>query len=261
VSSTEPDLRARIRQAIRNEAETHSCLYQEGIDVDEMTARVMAVIGGEQPPPVVVTINPEITTLTAKLLTHWAPACPSGRHVAHPGYDCDEQDALAEAWGKTWGKWLAAGKKAQHRGTVSPALRGPNYPAPAPDPAPLRAIAEQALAEGSALPGVRPYSEVKVTTGRAPDALAPDPGPFTTEGLYDQLMAVFGVPLPPPALAPKGSCPCGGGDFDGESIHAPECPIHPVRLKWAAEAATALLPEEARAAGLHFEYDTTEPTS
>lgn len=55
---------------------------------------------------------------------------------------------------------------------------------------------------------------------------------------------------------PANACPCGGGDFDGERIHALGCPVHPARLHAIEAAATAALPPEARDAGLRFEYAT-----
>lgn len=72
--------------------------------------------------------------------------------------------------------------------------------------------------------------------------------------LYDQMITMFGGPLPPYVPPPRDACPCGGT----QTIHAPDCPIHPMRLRWAAQQATAQLPQELRDAGMHFEYDTTE---
>lgn len=76
--------------------------------------------------------------------------------------------------------------------------------------------------------------------------------------IYEELMRLFGSPLPPYAPPPKGSCPCGGADVDGEQIHAPDCPVYPMRLRAIEDRLTALLPDEARAAGLHLTYAATE---
>lgn len=138
---------------------------------------------------------------------------------------------------------------------VPAALRGPNCPRPEEDPAPLRKLAEQALAEGSPLPRVRPFAEIMADVDRAcSDGLVPDPEPPTPVGLYETVMRMFGGPLPqdrPPL------CPCGAQRFAGKIVHASDCPIHPVRLRAVEAAVTATLPPEARATGLHFAYDTT----
>lgn len=47
-------------------------------------------------------------------------------------------------------------------------------------------------------------------------------------------------------------CACGG-----TTDHAPNCPVHPDRLRTVAAAATALLPAEVRLAGIHFAFATT----
>lgn len=86
---------------------------------------------------------------------------------------------------------------------------------------------------------------------------APPPGLVAVAAFYDQLAALIPAELPwPPPDSAMDACPCGGTT----SQHAPDCPIHPVRLRAAAAAADALLPPEARAAGLHFEWadDVTE---
>ncbi|SEO83277.1 hypothetical protein [Actinacidiphila rubida] len=86
------------------------------------------------------------------------------------------------------------------------------------DPAPLRAVAAQALGE------------------------QPDAQPFNIRS------------WPAPKVTP---CPCGGAVIDGEPIHAPDCPVHPVRLHVIEAAATAALPAELRAGGIHFAFEPT----
>jgi hypothetical protein len=87
-----------------------------------------------------------------------------------------------------------------------------------------------------------------------PGYLLPKPPP-EAEGLYEQIKAMFGVPLPPYQEQPANRCPCGGGDIGGERIHDPHCPMHPERLRAVQAHLDAQLPEQARAAGIHFEFE------
>lgn len=95
------------------------------------------------------TTREEARTLTAKKLFSWVPACESGRHVAHPGETCEEYEAYCEAASATWenafGAILAA--RLTPMSQVPATLRGPRYPKPQADSAPLREVAAQALAQ------------------------------------------------------------------------------------------------------------------
>lgn len=51
----------------------------------------------------------------------------------------------------------------------------------------------------------------------------------------------------------QGSCACGGTT----ALHAPDCPVHPMRLRAVERQATQALPQELRDAGLYFAYHTT----
>jgi hypothetical protein len=124
---------------------------------------------------------------------------------------------------------------------VPAALRGPNRPRPEEDPSPLRKLAEQALAEGGPLPGVRPFAEVMANTDRVPDVLLPTHGRPSADGLYEQVMATFGGPLPqdrPPL------CPCGAQRLAGRVVHNAGCwwMNDPAPLRAIAEGGS--LPDE-----------------
>jgi hypothetical protein len=88
--------------------------------------------------------------LTVKVFGAGPRPCESGRHTAHPGDTCEEADAVAAAWNTWWEKWARAVGYYEQPHTppagVPDALRGPKHPGSAGDPAPLRRLAEQALA-------------------------------------------------------------------------------------------------------------------
>ncbi len=83
--------------------------------------------------------------LMARALGVGPAPCDSGRHDAHPDWDCDEQDALVKAW---------------HKIFTDSSIRWADPPRSPGALAPLRKLAGQALAEGGALPGVRTFAEV-----------------------------------------------------------------------------------------------------
>lgn len=63
--------------------------------------------------------------LVVKKLATWLPACPTGRHTAHPGYTCDEADAAAAHWADVSAQ---AGRVFDTQNTDLPAVfRGPNW--------------------------------------------------------------------------------------------------------------------------------------
>lgn len=78
--------------------------------------------------------------LLVRILAHYVPACPSGRHAAHPAYTCDEQDQAALAWDKFVADSLGAALAGRDVTTVPPPLRGPAWAHPA-DISPLRDLA------------------------------------------------------------------------------------------------------------------------
>ena len=42
--------------------------------------------------------SPAQTEYTVKTVASWGPACPSGRHRYHPGYNCEEHEELSKAF-------------------------------------------------------------------------------------------------------------------------------------------------------------------
>lgn len=87
------------------------------------------------------------TTTARRTLTAGLPACPSGRHVAHPAYTCEEQDAAAEAWNRYFSGAFRTVRAQMEARDVPATLRGPRAEPPAADPGPLREVAAQALGQ------------------------------------------------------------------------------------------------------------------
>lgn len=100
-----------------------------------------------------------------------------------------------------------------------------------------------------ALLGTRPFAEIMEDID--PATIAPPPPPPDGASIYDTVVRMYGVLLSPSEPGPP--CACGGTT----TVHAYNCPIHPMRLLAAEWQATQALPQELRDAGLHFAYDTT----
>jgi hypothetical protein len=103
------------------------------------------------------------------------------------------------------------------------------------------------------VPGVRPLAEIMQLDASTIDPAATHPEPLDGAGIYEELLRIYGGLLPPYTPPPKDACACGGT----KTLHAPDCPVHPMRLRAAERQATQALPQELRDAGLHFAYDIT----
>lgn len=158
-------------------------------------------------------------SLTVRYMTPAPPRCESGLHYRHPGMDCDEQEQWQTDFSAFMQEMMRTNLRASPFGltatpNIPPALRGPNCPRPPEDPAPLRKLAEQALADGGPLPGVRLAADIFADTdlhgGRIPTGISrtadTGPQPRGATGLYELMLTMFGAPLPRPSNTSPDTC-------------------------------------------------------
>lgn len=102
--------------------------------------------GGIVHPAVVGETGPDCGPLSSMRY----PACEEGRHTAHPGATCDEEEADRARMMTTLDRMYEDAVRFTNHAVpadVPPALRSPNCPRVPDDPEPLRRLAEQALAQ------------------------------------------------------------------------------------------------------------------
>jgi hypothetical protein len=153
--------------------------------------------------------------------------------------------------------------RAGHDGPVHQAANGakwwPEQTLTVRDLTPPRLISAQLLEDADPPINLGPLLDTRqfaeIMDDLDPATIAPPPPPPDGAGLYEGIVRLYGAMFPtPPARHPDAcACACGGTT----TLHASNCPVHPVRLRAIEDRLTALLPDEARAAGLHLAYDTT----